>query len=213
MASFGRSMVLTRADTLRRPIMSIIAAGTPLARCRRMADDALAPFGASLPAHRSFELHMILALYEGGEAGLMVPHLPEFLFVMDVGFEALVGVSVPWNPAGLGDPVFPDFGKAGLRSIPAHDPDGLIFSNAAGRLLVSLKEGTPPDEACEGLEDAGLQEIEISGRFAMAHCKPFHERSIAAKVEALLPFVDYAEPDATERIVDFKPGWTVQQLI
>jgi hypothetical protein len=178
-----------------------------------MADDALIPFGVGLPAHRSFELHVILALSEGGEAGLVVPYPPEFLFLMDVGFEALVGVSVPWNPAGLGDPVFPDFGKAGLRSIAACDPDGLIFSTLAGSLLVGLRDGTPPDEACEGLEAAGLQEIEISGLFATARCKPFHERSAAAKVEALLPFVEYAEANAIERIVDFKPGWTVQQLI
>jgi hypothetical protein len=205
--------VVSLADMLRVPVGE--STQSTLEECRRLASEALAPYGVALPDTESFELHLILALEEilvNGKKQLIVPFDPEFLFVMDCGFEALIGISLGWVNAGRGDPNFPDFTHTALRSIPSRKPRDLIFPNVAGSIQVVIKPGTPPETAKAQLEAAGLKDVAFSGDRAKASCRPFVERSICEEIERELSFVRYSEQNHIARIIDFGPGWTVRRL-
>src|SRR6476660_9412993 len=106
-----------------------IVAESKEAECRAIAEAAVKEYCA-LPATKSFELYIIqaIAVPVGGKSdSANVIYPPEFLFLLDVGFESLVGVSIFWTAKGLGDPMFPDFSKSALRSITSRDINALIF--------------------------------------------------------------------------------------
>ncbi|TPI13120.1 hypothetical protein FJW06_15615 [Mesorhizobium sp. B4-1-3] len=144
---------------------------------------------------------------------LAVIYPPEFLFVLDVGLDCLVGGSVFWNPIGYGDPGFPEKNEIALRSIRKRTEPDLIFPSIAGSLMMGLKEGTPDGEVKDGLIDNGLQDVMLFGTFATANCKPFQEPTICRDLEAALPFLKYAEQNTLRRIIDFAPGWVAKRLV
>jgi hypothetical protein len=207
--------VFSRASTLRPPVVKASQEGSTREECRRIASQALAPYQVTLPDTDAFELYLIVGLSDvvaAGKKQVVVPYDPEFLFVMDCGFEALIGVSLDWSPAGKGDPNFPDFAHPALRSIPSRNQQDLIYPNVAGSIMIGIRSGTPDGIAKAGLEGAGLKNVSISGEFATASCRPFNERSICKDIEAKLPFVKYAEQNHIVRLIDFGPGWTVRRL-
>ncbi|PDT21896.1 hypothetical protein CO674_19860 [Rhizobium hidalgonense] len=138
---------------------------------------------------------------------------PEFLFVLDVGLDCLVGGSVLWKNAYLGDPGFPEKNGIGLRSIRTRTPSALIFPKIAGELIIGLKEGTDLAEAKTAFNDFGLRNISIPGTFVTATCLPFQEPSVCRELEAQFEFVKYAEMNGVVRLIDFAPGWTVKRLM
>jgi hypothetical protein len=209
--------MFTRADLEFR---SDAVTGSPestLEEARSVANEALKAFDETLPAHASFEIFLIRGLEEvevEGERKLSVSVLPQFMFLLDVGFEALVGVSVWWDPLGFGDPAFPDFAKADLVSVLSRDSSDLVYPILAGEILVGLKEGISPDEARRGLEDAGLRDITVlrgsrANPVLLCRCRPFREQSICRELLVTLPLVRDAEPHGIGR-PDLK--WSVHQL-
>ena len=183
---------------------------------REIAEKLLAEFGASLPRTRSAELYLIRALSEASidnQDVLAVIYPPEFLFVLDVGTESLVGGFFTWNNVYLGDPVFPAKQLPVIRSITSRDSGQLIFPKVPGQILLGVVDGTSPEKVVEVLSAKGLRDIEFFDFFLTARCEPFRENGICADLEASVPFIRYAQPDRVVRLVDFSPGWRVTRLL
>lgn len=208
------SSTTTLAEQLSRSNAPSFAAQSTEQMCREQATKIMHP--DTLPPTRSFELYLIRALsYVPSSNGknLAVIYPPEFLFVLDVGLDSLVGVCVTWVSTGYGDPEFPDFSKTIIRSVPSRDSGRLIFPNVVGEILIGIKEGTSEAEARRGLEEAGLSDIKFFDFFATALSKPFDERATCRRLESGLPFVKYAQPNNVIRLVDFNPGWHVMRMM
>lgn len=176
-------------------------------------------FGEKLPPVVSAELYLMQGLSEfempaaaGNQPQLGVPYPPEFIFLLDVGLERLVGGSMVWQPVGYGDPLFPHKKQIFMRSIIDRASPNLIFPCVAGSIIVSVVDGTPNSAVNEGLTKLGIANISGSGTFYTAECKPFEEPSVCRRLEKELPFVKYAESNYIQRLIDFKPGWTAVRL-
>lgn len=118
-----------------------------------------------------------------------------------------------WQPAGYGDPLFPEQRPLMLRSILGTTPGNLIFPRFAGELIIGIREGTSENEAREGLSKHGIQDVEFHQFFATGKCRPFEEPTICKQIESSLGFVKYAESNLLQRLIDFKPGWFAKRLI
>ncbi|MEH7881668.1 hypothetical protein [Rhizobium leguminosarum] len=183
------------------------------------ADRLSQEFGKRLPAATVTELYLVQGVSEIKNSPdksfppFAVIYPPEFLFVLDVGLDCLVGGSVLWKNAYLGDPGFPEKRGIALRSIRARTPSALIFPKIAGELMIGLKEGTDLTEAKTAFSDFGLRNISMPGTFVTATCSPFQEPSVCRELEAQFEFVKYAEMNGVVRLVDFAPGWTVKRLM
>ncbi|RUW26857.1 hypothetical protein EN858_30240 [Mesorhizobium sp. M4B.F.Ca.ET.215.01.1.1] len=147
-----------------------------------------------------------------GVSGKDVIFPPEFIFLLDVGLDAAVGVSVYWQAHGRGDPDFPDFSAATLRSVLNRSSTGIIFPKIAGELMIVVKTGYKDSDVKAGLEAEGLKNVQGSDFFWTGNCQPFIEQSLCKKLEADLPFVKSAEQNGVARIVDFGPGWSCVRL-
>jgi hypothetical protein len=187
----------------------------------RQAEALCAKFGDKLPPAKAIELYLIEGIADvtlpaqaaaKGQAQAVI-YPPEFLFVVDVGLEALVGGNVFWQPTYLGDPDFPENRDIHLRSVRGRDPANLIFPKIAGSLMIGVQDGTPSDAVENELKKHGLQDIKINGTFVTANCSPFREAAICAKLEREIGFIKYAEANGVVRIVDFSPGWFAKRLI
>ncbi|MHC2295836.1 hypothetical protein [Rhizobium mongolense] len=179
-------------------------------------------FSTPLPVVKAAELYLIQALGEpiaspmaASKDGPLVVFPPEFLFVLDVGLEHLVGGSVIWETAlpGYGDPEFPWKKEIALRSVRERTYRGLVYPAIAGSLMIGLVDGTDLSQIQQKLTDFGLQDVAGFGFFATANCAPFEEASICKKLENEFDFVKYAEMNNVVRIIDFSPGWSLTRLI
>jgi hypothetical protein len=207
----------SRVSMERQKLSVNSAVKSTLGSCRSLAEKALSPFKMEFPPEKSFELYLIRGLNTikiKGKDHTVVVFPPEFMFVLDVGFKSLVGISVYWQSPqfGYGDPTFPDFSKADLRSILSRTERHLIYPIIAGEIIIGIRDNTPKDRIVDALTNAQLQNVEIFDNFVTAKCCPFHERAICAKLEADLPFVKYAEPSSVVRLIDIGPGWSAQRL-
>jgi hypothetical protein len=192
-----------------------VTLATPESDCRSIAQKAMQDYG-TLPATKGFEFYLVrgLAVPPGGtDKDMRVIYSCEFVYLLDVGLDSLVGVVVPWDAAGLGDPTFPDFSKHSLRSISSRGSGDIIFPNIAGSIMVGVKEGVSDDTVRAEFEQLMLKNIQGSGWFWTAECQPFVERQVCRQIESTLSFVKYAEPNSLQRLIDFSPGWPCVRLV
>ena len=180
------------------------------------AINAAQPPGSAPLRVASLELHLIRGLNRvdlGKGPVELVAFPPEFLYLADVGREARAGVSVFWdNGEGLGDPAFPDFTKAKIRSVAGASASNLIYPAVAGQLILGLVQGSDPVAGERDLEAQGLYDVALNGTFGEARCNLFDERSIAAGLPAAVPVLRYAEINWVVRMVDLDPGWDVRRI-
>ena len=187
----------------------------------KQAEALCAKFGDTLPSAKAVELYLVEGIadvtlpaqVQAGERARAVIYPPEFLFVLDVGLESLVGGNVFWRPTYLGDPDFPENRDIHLRSVADREPANIIFPKIAGSLIIGVQEDTPPDTVENELKKRGLQDISVNGSFVTANCQPFREATICKMLENDIDFVKYAEASGVVRIVDFSPGWFAKRLI
>lgn len=185
------------------------------------ADKLSQRFGKSLPPAKSTEIYLIQALSEPStrlmsvsDGGPLVIYPPEFLFVLDVGLQHLVGASVIWEaPAQYGDPSFPWKKDIAVRSIRERTYRGLVYPSIAGSLMIGLIDGVSLPEVAQSLSDFGLQDVQGAGFFVTANCAPFEEARICRELEAAFDFIKYAEMNNVVRIIDFSPGWNLARLV
>jgi hypothetical protein len=210
----------TLADQMRVRLGERGLRSTPIVAedlCRDFIQSRL-PHGETLPATQSFFLFLIRCFSEAivdGKPTMAVAFAPEFLFVLDFGYDDFAGVSVTWSPPtiGLGDAAFPDFSTASLRSVENLSKSRLIFPAVAGDLIIKVKDGTPNEEVIERLTKAGLIDVEnLILTYYLAKCHPFKEKSTAAHLQATLPFVENVDQNHVVRIIDISPGWDVMRL-
>lgn len=211
MDQYQSSGSLSLADQWRWRTTISGSLATQEAACRSIAQNAYDAYGR-LPPTKSFELYLVQGIAEGSEKDVRVIFPPEFIFLLDVGLELLIGVDVFWHPVAYGDPRFPDFSKAILRSVVSRDSGYVIFPNIAGSIMIGIKDGVSDNDVRNDLEAAGLRNIQGSSWFWTAECRPFAEQTACRDLENKLPYVKYAEPNRVVRLVDFGPGWSCVRL-
>jgi hypothetical protein len=183
-------------------------------KCRKIGQKAYDAYG-TIPPTKSFELYLVLGIAippGGSEKDARVVFEPEFIFVLDVDFESLIGVSVFWTPVGAGDPRFPDLSKSSLRSISSRDSGHIIFPFIPGSVMIGVKDGISDNDIRNAFKAAGLRNIQGSSWFWTAQCEPFAERRICNDLENKISFVKYANRNKVVRRMDFEPGWSCVRL-
>jgi len=208
----------TRADQLRSREAKVEVTGKADVETKlRDLVQSILPTGQVLPAFKSLSLHLIRGLNTisiNGVDTVVVAFPPEFLYVADVGYPALIGVILHWTPTrvGFGDPTFPDFAGATIRSVPNANESALIFPDVIGQLIIGIDPSADPAAVKQGLQNEGLWDVDLFGTFATARCTPFQERPICKALLGKLSFVRNAEPNHVVRLIDISPGWRVERL-
>jgi hypothetical protein len=196
------------------PVAALAPAADPKSAVEARINAGVKPGGQPL-AVRSLELYVIRGLNTvdfGKGPVLVVAYDPEFLYVADVGLPARAGVSVSWSNVGAGDPTFPDFQKAKLRSITGAGPTSLIYPAIAGELLIGVDPATPHADIVNGLQAHGLWDVRITGSLIEARCDLFREADVCAALPGQVAFVRYAESNRVVRFVDIAPGWSATKI-
>jgi hypothetical protein len=197
------------ASTLLEFQAAVVEGRDPEHEVRTILEHVVAP--ERLPATRSLRLYHVRGVGNeravGGEDRDVVVYGPEFLYVLDVGYPALLGVLLGMSVSGLGDPHFPDFSKYQIRSVSGYSPGEIIFPSVAGRLLIGVKEGTDERTVMSeiGPHVRSLRRLVLD--IYLAEVTPFHEAVIGNQLEAGIPFIRYTSLDHINRIIDFEPGW------
>jgi hypothetical protein len=177
---------LNRADMLRLELPQLSRQSATIEQCYRIADQALSHYDRPLKHFDAPELYVVLALSEvtlSGKKQMVVPFSPEFLFVFQSDFESLICISIGWVPAGLGDPNFPDFSHASLRSVRSRTSRHLIFPDIAGSINIGIKSdsGLSSDQMKIALGRAGLQNVELFDFLQLPHANRLtNARSVPA---------------------------------
>jgi hypothetical protein len=89
----------SQADLAAMPVARCKKSQPSEQMCRTLAEKAFLEFG-KVPATQKFELYLVRGIGSSGGHEAVI-FQPEFLFLLDVGFENLIGVSVPWHTKGL----------------------------------------------------------------------------------------------------------------
>ena len=193
----------------------MLAAGDPSREVEEILN-AAQPAGAAPVAVTALELHVIRGISRielaNGPVDTVI-YRPEFLYVATVGRSARAGVSVFWDKGqGLGDPGFPDFTAAKIRSVSGATPSDLIYPDVAGDLVLGLDPTADPAAVTAQLQAQGLWDVSISGTFGTARCTSFEERTTARRLPGAVAGLRYVEANALLRANDFTPGWSVRRL-
>ena len=200
----------------RDEVVDAFVASDPRPELEAVINGALPAGGGSLRVE-GVELHLIRALnrVDFGQGPVeVVAFTPEFLFLADVGRSARAGVSVFWQTGrGLGDPGFPDFSSARIRSVRGDTDRQLLYPDVAGELLLGLDPDADPAKVARDLASAGLTDVVLRGASGEARCNPFEEREIAAVLAGSVAGIRFAQPNAIIRAGELVPGWTVRRIV
>jgi hypothetical protein len=150
--------------------------------------------------------------FTGGEDKDEVIFGPEFLYVLDVGFPSACGVQVSWTNSGRGDPSFPNFKGAITRSVVGSSRDQILYPCIPTELMVGVKDGTSDSIVRTELTAYSSSISVLIPNLYLIKVNAFHEQEVARRIETSLPFVKYASLNTVVRIVDFSPGWFVDQV-
>jgi len=155
----------------------------------------------NLSTTRQFQLRHIRGLDTINDQ--QVAFIPEFLYLLDAGLPVIAGVSLSYNVKGLGDPRFPDFANHLLLSVQGWSSSEIIFPAKAGRLVLTVAAGMPPDEVRRGLEKYASDVKQLAGNDTyLAYIRPFNEPLVMKQIREEVPFVLRAELDLIVRIID-----------
>lgn len=169
-----------------------------------------------LPATKKISLYHIRGVsnpkFAGGEDKEEVVYGPEFLYVLDVGFPAACGVQVSWKNSGLGEPNFPDVKSAITRSVIGSSREQILYPCIPAELMVGVKDGTSESLVRSELSKYSNSISVLIPNLYLIKVDAFHEQEIARRLETSLTFVKYASLNTVVRIVDFSPGWYVDQV-
>lgn len=168
-----------------------------------------------------FHIRGVSDVQLGSETVRTVIFEPEFLYTAQVGTSRLAGVSLPFElpefeqgPFGLGDPEFPNFDHANFVSVASLEPSDLIFPAIAGQIMVGMKKGIPEQEVLRRLStilENPTAIIAPSGLYS-GQCPPFDEDALISRLENEIEGIRYAEVNRVVRLIDFSPGWMVDQI-
>ena len=182
--------------------------------CREVVATHL-PDGQILPPTKSFEVYyiecIVLQTVPLGEREV-VAFPPEFMYLLDVGFESMVGITISFRSAVYGDPSFPDFSSAALRSIRSRTPDELLCPDVTGEIIIHARSGVS-DSALRASIGVAVALDPGNGPSYTAKCSPFRERTVCRDLmDTLSEVVSFAEPVRVVRLIDVIPGWQVDRV-
>lgn len=190
------------------------SSGSPDAEVRAIVEKTLSL--PPLPPTKSLSLYHIRGVsnpeFNGGEDVDSVIFGPEFLYVLDVGFPAACGVQIPWNNSGRGDPHFPKFKNVTLRSVLGRSSRELLYPCIPCDLLVGVVAGTDEATVRAALAPYSKSVSVLVPDLYQVKVDAFHEGKIAKEIESSIPFVKYASMNSVVRLIDFSPGWFVDQV-
>ncbi|MNJ68697.1 hypothetical protein D3C77_649660 [compost metagenome] len=78
--------------------------------------------------------------------------------------------------------------------------------------MVGVKDGTSESTARTELAAYSSSISVLIPNLYLIKVNAFHEQEVARQIETSLPFVKYASLNTVVRIVDFSPGWFVDQV-
>ena len=186
---------------------------SPEHKIRKIVENVIAP--NALPLTGSFQVYYIRAIGDGVDKnnnpveGVVFP--PTFMYVLEVGLPAIVGVGIPFRTVGLGDPNFPDFETFGLYSIDSLDAHNILWPSIAGEIFVGVRSGTSEADATNGLQSymTGIKKVSQNSYFGKV--TPFFEEIVGNDIKAKLPFVDYVQKNSVMRLID--TPWFISRVI
>lgn len=191
------------------------ALSDPEAEIRNFVTTRAASLG-SLPVTNSLELFYIRGVgnskHAGGPDRDTVIYGPEFLYVLDVGFPALCGVSLPFFVSGNADPGFPRYREATVVSVPSRTRADVLYPVETGALLVGTTPGTTAEQLAQEVSEHAKDIQPVAPDLFTVSVKPFHEQQSAQQIEQSAPSVRYASLNRIIRIIDFQPGWFVDRI-
>lgn len=186
----------------------------PEAKCREAISALLQP-QEELPDTVSISLYHIRCLANGtiGEKKTHgVVFVPEFLYVLDFGFDRLAGVSIE-SPRQLnGDPYFPNFEKPEIRSIANFEPRSLLYPLVAGELMISFEEELDED-AARALLAGYVHQVSGANGFFEATCDLFREKLTMEAIKREVSRVRYVVANYVVRANDIVPGWYIDRVL
>jgi hypothetical protein len=179
--------------------------------------------GTTLPPLRARSLFYVRQVAEGPPAWVPL-WVPEFVFLLDLGFPDFPLVSIPYQiplvqdpsdpsrtyPIGLGAPTFPDFARATVTSAAGLAPRDILFPHVVGRLLVGARPGVPEPEVRAALAPHVISLTNIGNCYS-AVVAAFREREVAARIEAEVSIVRYAVPNNIVRNNDHP--WRIDRVV
>ncbi|MCG7994263.1 MAG: hypothetical protein JAZ06_02420 [Candidatus Thiodiazotropha taylori] len=186
----------------------------PIEICKNLLQSLLID-GEKLPPIKSIELYHIRCLAYGMGEGKEVTGVyfpPEFLYLADVGYPYLAGISIISPRIGQGAPDFPNFKNAAYRSVKSRASNDLIFPDVTGEIMVGTHEDLELDTIKELLAPYAYN-IHGNDSFFTAKCKPFHEKDTCREIETNIKQVKYASTNSIVRIIDIVPGWEVDRVL
>jgi hypothetical protein len=163
--------------------------------------------GEVLPPTKAFEGYYIRGIDEGS-----VNFDPEMLYLLDVGWAQFAGVRVPYHVVNRGDPNFPDWRLASVATVISRSGSDLIFPNVVSKILIGTVANTPEDVIESALKPFVQNLHLLSADTYEGDAPAFREEETIKQILAGAPVVRYAALDKLVRVIDFKPGWRVDQV-
>ena len=157
-----------------------------------------------------------------GQQVRTVIYEPEFLYTANINRENFVGFRMRYSLPDvdprvvvLGDPDFPRFNDLELVSIPSLSDGDLLYPYTPGSIIVRFADDLSLLDATQRLEGylEGVKELVPSLNLFIGNGGYFMERSLRSEIEGKVDKVKYAQLNHINRIIDFSPGWMIDQVL
>jgi hypothetical protein len=192
--------------TRRMELSGSLAKGTPEEVVRAICQSRL-PTDETLPPTKSFEVHHIR-----GIDGASVPFTPIFSYLLDVGWDNIPTVHVPYSVAGNGAPDFPNFQRGAVMVTASFDSKDIIFPAVAGQIVFGVLTGTTIEQIHSEIGSFVGSIERIAPDTYSGSVRAFREAAICKLIKSQSPIVRYAELNQIQRLIDFKPGWRTDRI-
>jgi len=136
------------------------------------------------------QVYYVRGVGKSGSGADVVAFTPTFVWVLDVGRKDLLGLSVPFSVAGLGDPNFPDWSKAALQVLQGWTAGDIIRPAEAGVIIVSFKVEPVVTDAIALLNKYGSNPEQLIGRHFLLRTPILRERETGDAIKAAESAID-----------------------
>lgn len=180
--------------------------GSPEEIVRTICQSRL-PSDEALPPTIRFEVHHIR-----GIDGTAVPFTPTFSYLLDVGWNSIPTVHIPYTVVGNGAPDFPIFQRCAVMVTASTKPKDIIFPAIAGQIVFAVLPQTTIEQIHAEIGTLVGKIEKIAPDTYSGNVRAFRESAVCELIKSQAPIVRYAELNQIQRIIDIQPGWRVDRI-